>query len=168
MNNLSSVYAISRQSIWVPRNNPVCFSGFKNCQHFCEFNSPGFFCGFGLAERGDNFKFFFGGKFFEFNQLSFNRENLTVIFFGRFSCIKYIFHIFVELRIKKFSSPKMRNRQFVFTPKIEYKLVAERSEANQNSLTFPFWCRRRDSNPHVLRQKILSLSSIPVSPPRRV
>ena len=42
--------------------------------------------------------------------------------------------------IKKFSSPKMRNREFVFTPKIEYKLVAERSEANQNSLTFPTWC----------------------------
>ena len=34
----------------------------------------------------------------------------------------------------------MRNRQFVFAPKIEYKLVAERSEANQNSLTFPTWC----------------------------
>ena len=34
----------------------------------------------------------------------------------------------------------MRNRQFVFTPKIEYELVAGRSEANQNSLTFPFWC----------------------------
>ncbi len=34
----------------------------------------------------------------------------------------------------------MRNREFVFTPKIEYKLVAERSEANQNSLTFPTWC----------------------------
>jgi len=34
----------------------------------------------------------------------------------------------------------MRNRQFVFTPKIEYELVAERSEANQNSLTFPTWC----------------------------
>ena len=33
----------------------------------------------------------------------------------------------------------MRNREFVFTPKIEYELVAERSEANQNSLTFPFW-----------------------------
>src|SRR3989344_4818430 len=33
-------------------------------------------------------------------------------------------------RIKKFSSPKMRNRQFVFTPKIEYQLVAERSEAD--------------------------------------
>ncbi len=42
----------------------------------------------------------------------------------------------------------LRNRQFVFTPKIEYELVAERSEANQNSLTFPKWCRRRESNPH--------------------
>jgi len=41
--------------------------------------------------------------------------------------------------IKKFSSPKMQNREFVFTPKIEYKLVAERSEANQNFLTFPTW-----------------------------
>ncbi|PIS39140.1 MAG: hypothetical protein COT33_03535 [Candidatus Nealsonbacteria bacterium CG08_land_8_20_14_0_20_38_20] len=43
----------------------------------------------------------------------------------------------------------MRNRQFVFAPKIEYKLVAERSEANQNSLTFPFWCPRQESNPVV-------------------
>ena len=34
----------------------------------------------------------------------------------------------------------MQNRQFVFAPKIQYKLVAERSEANQNSLTFPTWC----------------------------
>jgi len=42
--------------------------------------------------------------------------------------------------IKKFSSPKMRNRQFVFAPKIEYKLVAERSEANPSGLQFPFWC----------------------------
>ena len=49
--------------------------------------------------------------------------------------------------IKKFSSPKMQNRQFVFAPKIEYKLVAESllrrdklREANQNSLTFPTWC----------------------------
>ena len=35
----------------------------------------------------------------------------------------------------------LQNRQFIFTPKIQYKLVAERSEANQNSLTFPTWCR---------------------------
>jgi len=41
----------------------------------------------------------------------------------------------------------MRNREFVFTPKIEYELVAESAEradklreANQNSLTFPTWC----------------------------
>ena len=58
-------------------------------------------------------------------------------------------------RIKKFSSPKkMRNRQFVFTPKIEYELVAERpvvssvepSEANLSSLQFPTWCPRQESN----------------------
>ena len=43
----------------------------------------------------------------------------------------------------------MRNRQFVFAPKIEYELVAERSEANQNSLTFPFWYPRKESNLHL-------------------
>lgn len=49
----------------------------------------------------------------------------------------------------------MRNREFVFTPKIEYQLVAESAEkadilreANQNSLTFPTWCRGRESNSH--------------------
>src|SRR3989344_4680634 len=54
--------------------------------------------------------------------------------------------------IKKFSSPKMRNRQFVFTPKIEYKLVADlpagkagQSEANPSNLQFPMWCPRRES-----------------------
>ena len=34
----------------------------------------------------------------------------------------------------------MRNRQFFFTPKIEYELVAERSEANPSNLQFPTWC----------------------------
>ena len=29
---------------------------------------------------------------------------------------------------------------FLFSPKIEYKSVAERSEANQRNLTFHFWC----------------------------
>ena|SRR3989344_8717668 len=61
--------------------------------------------------------------------------------------------------IKKFSSPKMRNRQFVFAPKIEYELVAERGEANQNSLTFPTWCARRDSNPRPLGPKPSALSA---------
>ena len=41
----------------------------------------------------------------------------------------------------------LRNRQFVFAPKIEYKLVAERSEANHSNLQFPMWCSRQDSNP---------------------
>jgi len=36
----------------------------------------------------------------------------------------------------------LRNREFVFTPKIEYKLVAERSEANLSNLQFPLWCPR--------------------------
>ena len=44
--------------------------------------------------------------------------------------------------------PILRNRQFVFTLKIEYKLVAERSEANKNPLTFPIWCSRQESNLH--------------------
>src|SRR3990167_3700729 len=34
----------------------------------------------------------------------------------------------------------LRNREFVFTPKIEYELVAERSEANLSNLQFPTWC----------------------------
>ena len=41
----------------------------------------------------------------------------------------------------------MRNREFVFTPKIEYKLVAELAppcggagEANPSNLQFPTWC----------------------------
>jgi len=34
----------------------------------------------------------------------------------------------------------MRNREFFFTPKIEYKIIAERSEANLSSLRIPFWC----------------------------
>ncbi|PIX56734.1 MAG: hypothetical protein COZ49_00525 [Candidatus Yonathbacteria bacterium CG_4_10_14_3_um_filter_47_65] len=28
----------------------------------------------------------------------------------------------------------------IFSPKIPYDLVAERSEANQRNLTFPYWC----------------------------
>jgi len=34
----------------------------------------------------------------------------------------------------------LRNREFVFTPKIEYKIIAERSEANPSNLQFPTWC----------------------------
>ncbi|PIT91688.1 hypothetical protein COU12_01675, partial [Candidatus Jorgensenbacteria bacterium CG10_big_fil_rev_8_21_14_0_10_54_38] len=34
----------------------------------------------------------------------------------------------------------LRNRQLIFSPKIPYDLVTERSEANQRNLTFPYWC----------------------------
>ena len=57
--------------------------------------------------------------------------------------------------IKKFSFPRMQNCQFIFESKIQYELVADlpagkagRSEANQNSLTFPTWCPGWESNPH--------------------
>ncbi|MBI2047741.1 MAG: recombinase family protein [Parcubacteria group bacterium] len=33
----------------------------------------------------------------------------------------------------------LQNRQFIFAPKTEYKLVAERSEANPSNLQFPTW-----------------------------
>ncbi len=52
----------------------------------------------------------------------------------------------------------MRNRQFVFAPKIEYELVAEsrqkrgkRREANRNRLQIPYWCGRRELNPHAIK-----------------
>jgi len=34
----------------------------------------------------------------------------------------------------------MQNRQFFFAPKIQYELVAERSEVNLSNLRIPFWC----------------------------
>ena len=44
----------------------------------------------------------------------------------------------------------LQNRQLIFSPKIPYNLIAERSEANQRNLTFPFWCRGWESNPYAL------------------
>ena len=44
----------------------------------------------------------------------------------------------------------MQNRQFIFAPKIQYKLAAERSEAASSGLQFPQWCAGEDSNLHVL------------------
>ena len=45
------------------------------------------------------------------------------------------------------SSHILRNRQLIFSPKIPYNLIAERSEANRNRLQIPYWCAGRDSNP---------------------
>ena len=44
------------------------------------------------------------------------------------------------------SNHVLENRQFVFAPKIQYKLAAERSEAGFHSLQFPQWCQREESN----------------------
>ena len=74
---------------------------------------------------------------------------------------------FLTLWIKNFSVPQ-RNRQFVFIPKIEYKLIAEPRtrassvrdklrEANLSNLQFPQWSPREESNPHQrLRRALLS------------
>ena len=40
----------------------------------------------------------------------------------------------------------LRNRQLIFSPKIQYNLVAERSEASRNRLQIPYWCAGEDSN----------------------
>ena len=40
----------------------------------------------------------------------------------------------------------MQNRQLIFSPRKPYDLVAERSEANPDLLTFPVWWTRADSN----------------------
>ena len=47
---------------------------------------------------------------------------------------------------KIFSSPKMRNRRFVFAPKIQYEMTAERSEAASSGLPFSKVSARQDSN----------------------
>ncbi|MFH2013460.1 MAG: recombinase family protein [Patescibacteria group bacterium] len=40
----------------------------------------------------------------------------------------------------------LQNRQLIFSPKIPFNLVAERSEATHKSLTFPYWLPGQDSN----------------------
>ena len=40
----------------------------------------------------------------------------------------------------------LQNRQLIFSPKIPYNLVAERSEANRNRLQNSYWCPREESN----------------------
>ena len=45
------------------------------------------------------------------------------------------------MRLRRLSVRQLADlREFLFAPKNPYDLVAERSEANQNRLIFPFWC----------------------------
>ena len=44
----------------------------------------------------------------------------------------------------------LRNREFLFAPKTPYNLVSERRGTRREALTFPTWCRGRESNSHAL------------------
>src|SRR3989338_6074998 len=50
------------------------------------------------------------------------------------------------------SNHVLENRQFVFAPKIQYKLAAERNEADSQNLQFPQWGAGEDSTLHVLEE----------------
>ena len=65
------------------------------------------------------------------------KRNRKSLYFKAFSRISYW--------IKKFSSPKMRNREFSFEPKMHYARAAEHREAASSDLQL---CRGWESNPH--------------------
>ena len=54
----------------------------------------------------------------------------------------------------------LRNRQFEFSPKLQWALAAERSEAVVSDLQFPFWCPGQDSNLHALAGYSTSRSNV--------
>ncbi len=63
------------------------------------------------------------------------------------------------------SNHYLQNRKWYFEAKIPYNLVAARSGANSQILTFPTWCPRPESNRHgFLGQRILSPSCLPIPP----
>src|SRR3989338_4398729 len=66
-------------------------------------------------------------------------------------CINLDFKVFIYPRLimKKFSFPKIQNRQLIFSPRKPYDLVAERSETTASYLQFPVWWTWRASNPHL-------------------
>ncbi|MEK7131530.1 MAG: hypothetical protein AAB797_02225 [Patescibacteria group bacterium] len=64
INDLPAVYGIAGKSVGMPSQNAVGLAGIDNPQHFTEHGSARLFGSFCLAKRGDDFKFFFGGKFF--------------------------------------------------------------------------------------------------------
>ena len=63
------------------------------------------------------------------------------------------------------SNHVLENRQFVFAPKIQYKLVAERSEANPSCLRIPTWCSGEDLNLHAFRHYHLKVAWLPLQHP---
>ena len=59
----------------------------------------------------------------------------------------------------------LQNRQLIFSPEIPYDLVAERSEADQRNLTFPYWCRGAGSN---RRHQDFQSCALPTELPRLI
>src|SRR3989339_813762 len=92
MNNPPPVYRVPGESVGMPCENSVCSSFLYNFQHSGELGSPGLFCGFGLAERGDDFQLFFCGVFAQLTKLRINRENLAIILFCGFAAVHDDFH----------------------------------------------------------------------------
>ncbi len=58
----------------------------------------------------------------------------------------------------------LRKNRFLWQP--PYNLAANLSGQPPKNLTFPLWCRRRESNPHTLRYTILSRARLPIPPLR--
>ena len=50
----------------------------------------------GFAAHTDNFKFFFGGKLFQFRKLGFKRHNLPFFAICRLPCVNKVFHRILE------------------------------------------------------------------------
>ncbi|MEK7590613.1 MAG: hypothetical protein AAB489_00175 [Patescibacteria group bacterium] len=72
MDDAPTIYGVSREPVWVPRQNALGFSLYEGIQHFREHGSPGFFGSFCLLEGGDDFQSFFCCEFTKFSDLSFN------------------------------------------------------------------------------------------------
>ncbi|OIO54957.1 hypothetical protein AUJ46_01950 [Candidatus Peregrinibacteria bacterium CG1_02_54_53] len=92
MNNPPSVYAVPGEPVGMPCEDAFRSSLLDDFQHSGELGSPGLFCGFGLAERGDDFQLFFCGILLQLPELRVNREYLAIILFCRFATVSNDFH----------------------------------------------------------------------------
>ncbi|MDD5750933.1 MAG: hypothetical protein PHS73_00240 [Candidatus Peribacteraceae bacterium] len=92
MHDLPSIHTVPGEPVRVPCENSFRSSLLDNFQHSGELGSPGLFCGFGLAERSDDFQLFFCGIFAQLTKLRVDRKNLTIILFCGFATVRNDFH----------------------------------------------------------------------------
>ena len=62
----------------------------------------------------------------------------------------------------------LRNRQFEFSPKMQYARAASLCEAASSDLLFPFWCPGEDLNLHVFRHYHLKVAWLPITAPGHI